>query len=365
MNHKNAIILSLNEEVTEIVDLASSLDFKVIETFIQHRQTPDVNSYLGSGKIEEITDFIEAIDKNISLVIIDGELKPSQWFNLEKKIGIDVFDRVRLILTIFEERAERKEAKLQVKLAQLQYERPLVRELIHRAKSGEHPGFMAGGEYQVDDYYEMIKRQTKKIKRQLNQIRNQRNIRINSNIDKGGAKMKFRLSMIFVLCFHLIFCASSNKKAKEALMNDPAYHFSLGLSFMSSGDYNRAIKHFNDSLLLDPKYYYALSSRGIVNLMRGNLSESEKDLKECLRINPDFAEANNYLGVVYQEMGFLDMAENQFSKALRDKNYKSRELPYYNLARLYYVKRSFKEALDYVQKSIELQRDFQKKNYML
>lgn len=171
--------------------------------------------------------------------------------------------------------------------------------------------------------------------------------------------MKFRLSMIFILCFHLVFCASSNKKAKEALMNDPAYHFGLGLSFMNSGDYNRAIKHFNDSLLLDPKYYYALSSRGIVNLMRGNLSESEKDLKECLRINPDFAEANNYLGVVYQEMGFLDMAENQFSKALRDKNYKSRELPYYNLARLYYVKRGFKEALDYVQKSIEINKDME------
>ncbi len=177
MNQNNAILIALNEEVSEIVDLAESLDYIIIETFIQHRQIPDVNSYIGSGKVEEIKDYIETSDKKINLVIIDGELKPSQWFNLEKKIGIDVFDRLRLILAIFEERADKKEAKLQVKLAQLQYERPFVRELIHRARAGEHPGFMAGGEYQVDDYYETIKKQMKKIKEQLSNIRNQREIR--------------------------------------------------------------------------------------------------------------------------------------------------------------------------------------------
>ena len=119
MNHKNAIIITLNEEVPEIEDLADSLDYIIIKTFIQNRKTPDVNSYIGSGKVEEITDFLETTDKGINLVIIAGELKPSQWFNLEKKLGIDVFDRVRLILAIFEERADKKEAKLQVKLAQL------------------------------------------------------------------------------------------------------------------------------------------------------------------------------------------------------------------------------------------------------
>jgi GTP-binding protein HflX len=204
MNHKNAIILSLNKEITEIRDLADSLDYKIIETFIQHRQLPDVNSFLGSGKIDEVLDFIKKIDKDIDLVIVDGELKPSQWFNLEKNIGVKVFDRIRLILAIFEERADKKEAKLQVKLAQLQYERPFVRELIHRARAGEHPGFMAGGEYQVDDYYEKIKKQMKKIKEQLKSIRKQREIRRRHR---------------HVVGFYLVSLAGYTNAGKSSLLN--------------------------------------------------------------------------------------------------------------------------------------------------
>jgi len=204
MNNKNAIIITLNDDFSEIIDLADSLGYKIIKTFIQHRNKPDVNSYIGKGKVEEIKDFIENIDKKIDLVIIDGELKPSQWFNLEKIIDIDVFDRVRLILSIFEERADKKEARLQVKLAQLQYERPFVRELIHRARAGEHPGFMAGGEYQVDDYYEMIKKQMKKIKDQLNNIRNQREVRRRHR---------------HVVGFYLVSLAGYTNAGKSSLLN--------------------------------------------------------------------------------------------------------------------------------------------------
>ena len=177
MNQKNSIVVSLNDDITEIIDLADSLGYKNVKTFIQRRKVPDVNNFIGPGKVEEIKEFIEEYEKNIDLIIVDGELKPSQWFTLEKKLNKDVYDRIRLILAIFEERADRKEARLQVRLAQLQYERPFVRELIHRARAGEHPGFMAGGEYQVDDYYEMIKKQMKKIRGNLDKIRNERDVR--------------------------------------------------------------------------------------------------------------------------------------------------------------------------------------------
>jgi len=109
-----------------------------------------------------------------------------------------------LILAIFEKRAEKKEAKLQVKLAQLQYERPFVRELIHRARSGEHPGFMAGGEYQVDDYYETIKKQVKKIKEELESIRNQREVR-RRHRHTGG--------------FYLVSLAGYTNAGKSSLLN--------------------------------------------------------------------------------------------------------------------------------------------------
>jgi len=204
MSDNKAIIISLNNDVSEIKELASSLDYNVFKIFIQKRENPDVKSYIGSGKVDEIKEFIKSSENIIKLAIVDGELKPSQWFILENSLNVDVFDRARLILKIFEERAERKEAKLQVKLAQLQYERPFVRELIHRARSGEHPGLMAGGEYQVDDYYEMIKKQTKKIKEQLKNIRDERELR-RRHRHKGG--------------FYLVSLAGYTNAGKSCLLN--------------------------------------------------------------------------------------------------------------------------------------------------
>ncbi|MFE3846015.1 GTPase HflX, partial [Thermoplasmatota archaeon] len=165
---RKAIIISIIDDILEIEQLANTLGYDVSKIFIQNRKKPDGNSYIGQGKLEEINNFIINSNEIFDLIVIDGRLKPSQWFNLEKKLNVNVYDRIRLILEIFKERADKKEAKLQVRLAELQYEKPFVKELIHRARSGEHPGFMAGGEYQVDDYFEMIKKQIKKIKNNLN-----------------------------------------------------------------------------------------------------------------------------------------------------------------------------------------------------
>jgi len=174
---KNAVVVSLKDDIAEIVDLAETLEYNVVKDFIQHRNKPDAYSYVGRGKLAEVKEYLEDQIEPIDLVVIDGELKPSQWFLLEKNLGVEVFDRLHLILNIFESHADRKEAKLQVRLARLHYERPFVREVIHRARSGEHPGFMAGGEYQVDDYYEMIKKQMRKIKDELEGIRKKRKLR--------------------------------------------------------------------------------------------------------------------------------------------------------------------------------------------
>jgi len=203
-NKKKAVIASLTDDVSEIEQLADSLNHCIVETFIQHRELPDVNSYFGFGKVEEIKEFIDNHYENVDLVIVDGELKPSQWFTLEKKLNVEVYDRVRLILAIFKERAERKEARLQVKLAELQYEKPFVRELIHRARSGEHPGFMAGGEYQVDDYFEMIKKQIKKIRESLEKIRDEREVHRRQRHTSG---------------FYLISLAGYTNAGKSSLMN--------------------------------------------------------------------------------------------------------------------------------------------------
>jgi GTP-binding protein HflX len=201
---KNAVLISLDDSTSEIVQLADTLGYTVLKKFIQHRENPDVNFYIGCGKVDEIKEYFEDAEESFELVIVNGELKPSQWFALEKKLETKVYDRIRLILAIFEEHAERREALLQVKLAQLQYERPYVRELIHRAKAGEHPGLMAGGEYQVDDYYEMIKRQTKKIREDLQKIRENRELQRQTRSKSG---------------FYSVSLAGYTNAGKSSLMN--------------------------------------------------------------------------------------------------------------------------------------------------
>jgi GTPase len=201
---KHAILLSLDDPIEEIIQLADTLGYIVVKTFLQHRSAPDVNFYIGGGKVDEIKDYLEDADEPIDLVIVNGELKPSQWFALEKEFKKNVYDRIRLILAIFEEHAERREALLQVKLAQLQYERPNVRELIHRTKAGEHPGLMAGGEYQVDDYYEMIKRQSKKIREELQKIRENRELHRQTRYRSG---------------FYSVSLAGYTNAGKSSLMN--------------------------------------------------------------------------------------------------------------------------------------------------
>jgi GTP-binding protein HflX len=171
-----AIVLSPEEDTREILALAASAGHAVVRTFVQKRENPDPEYYVGAGKVKEIADFVASLEKiKPNVAIFNGTLKPPQVFHLEKALGIPIFDRTRLILEIFEKRARSPEARLQVELAHLHYNLPLVKEYIHRTRTGEHPGlFFAGGAYQVDEYHEMIKRRMARIKRELETIRKER-----------------------------------------------------------------------------------------------------------------------------------------------------------------------------------------------
>jgi GTP-binding protein HflX len=180
---QKCILISLADEITELRDLAVSLGYSVSEIFIQHRSNPDSKYYIGKGKVDEIKDFIN--ENAIDLVIVNTSLKPSQQYNLENILNITVYDRLRLILEIFKIRAHSEEARLQVELAKLQYEAPLLRDWIHKARYSEKPGFMAGGEYEVAQYYEISRRRIKKIKQKLTKIEKEREIRRKQRRSQG------------------------------------------------------------------------------------------------------------------------------------------------------------------------------------
>lgn len=170
--------------------------------------------------------------------------------------------------------------------------------------------------------------------------------------------MRVKLTVIIFICLNMLLCASPQKKVENARAKDPVYQCNMGLFYLNEGNIDEAIKYLNRALSLNRRYALALNSLGLAHSMKGNFAESVKYFQECLAVNPSLTEAHNYLGTVYQEMGFVDKAEKEFRIAALDENYKSRELPYYNLARLYLLREKLQEALEYVEKSIEINTSF-------
>src|SRR5690349_8714269 len=103
----------------ELIALTETAGAQVVGEFYQKRDRPDPASYIGSGKAEEL--FAGVQDAHANLVIVDSELSPVQARNLEEAVKCRVIDRTQLILDIFAQRAQTREGKLQVSLAQLTY----------------------------------------------------------------------------------------------------------------------------------------------------------------------------------------------------------------------------------------------------
>jgi GTP-binding protein HflX len=131
---------------------------------------------IGSGKAEEIGKFVKETEE-IEEIIVDEHLSSKQIYNLEKLIGVSVKDRERLILDIFYTRATTVEAKLQIQLAEIEYEMPRVRENAKLwSNSKERAGKGGMGEYIVDVHFRDLKRQMSFIKEKLNDTKIKRNI---------------------------------------------------------------------------------------------------------------------------------------------------------------------------------------------
>ena len=157
----------------ELKELAKAAGYDVVLELEQVRK-PDSRYQIGYGKAKELAELVK--EKDIEKVIFFNELKPVQIHNLSKLLGVDVIDRITLILEIFARRAGSKEAKLQIELAMLKKQLSYLKEQLHLAKLGELPGYLGGGEYIIDSYREHVARRITKIKRELEKIRARKNI---------------------------------------------------------------------------------------------------------------------------------------------------------------------------------------------
>jgi len=172
---RGCVVASIRSDVSEITALVETLGLELLDTIVQKRDRPDPRTYVGRGKAEEVRDLVEELGAD--LLVVDDGLKPSQVHNLQARVGVDVYDRIRVILEIFTRRARSQEAKLQVELATLRHRVPLIKETINLLKKGEHPGLLGGGEVGTHQYLREIKQRMARIQRELDDVKRVRSVR--------------------------------------------------------------------------------------------------------------------------------------------------------------------------------------------
>jgi GTP-binding protein HflX len=164
------------EHLDELALLADTAGAEVVGRLVQDAGRVNPAFLIGKGKLDELVRMISEADAN--LVIFDNDLSPVQLKNLEKACGVKILDRSGLILDIFARRARTKEAKTQVELAQLKYLLPrLTRQWTHLSRQYGGIGTRGPGETQLEVDRRMIRRRIAVLDRELQQIRQQRDVR--------------------------------------------------------------------------------------------------------------------------------------------------------------------------------------------
>src|SRR6476620_3526728 len=202
------------EKLTEYLDELEFLTFtaggEVIKRFSQKLERPNPKTFLGTGKMDEISTFIR--EKNVSTVIFDDELSPSQQKNISKILDCKVLDRTNLILDIFAQRAETSYARTQVELAQCQYLLPRLSGMwthLERQKGGI--GLRGPGETEIEtdrrivrDRIALLKEKIKTIDKQMSVQRGNRGAMVRvaligyTNVGKSTLMNVISKSEVFV-----------------------------------------------------------------------------------------------------------------------------------------------------------------------
>jgi GTP-binding protein HflX len=167
--------LSADDSLDELELLAHTAGAEVVGRAVQRLDSPNPAVYIGKGKLEEIVAERQAA--NYTMVLFDDELNPSQQRNLEKALNVKVLDRTALIIDIFARRAQTKEARLQVELAQSQYLLPrLAGQWSHLERLEGRIGTRGPGETQIETDRRLVRDRVTRLRRQIDEVRKQRSM---------------------------------------------------------------------------------------------------------------------------------------------------------------------------------------------
>jgi GTP-binding protein HflX len=168
-------VLEDGEDLSELRELLRTAGVAVVGQEVQHREQVHPNTYVGPGKLEEIKELAKAADANV--IAVDDELTPRQERNMEAALGIPVVDRTATILDIFAGHAHSAEGKLQVELAQLQYNLARMRGLwTHLERLGGGIGTRGPGESQIETDRRLARDRISALKRKLVEVQGTRSV---------------------------------------------------------------------------------------------------------------------------------------------------------------------------------------------
>ena len=161
------------DDLAELRELLLTAGVDVVGQMVQHRDLPHPNTYIGPGKIEEVKEAAARADAN--LIACDDELSPRQERNLEATLGMAVVDRTTIILDIFAGHAHSAEGKLQVELAQLEYNLARMRGLwTHLERLGAGVGTRGPGETQIETDRRLARDRIAALRRKLADVKGSR-----------------------------------------------------------------------------------------------------------------------------------------------------------------------------------------------
>jgi GTP-binding protein HflX len=164
------------DELAELRELAETALVEPIGELVQHRVRPERRTYLGKGKLEELKRSYR--ESGAEVLLVDDELAPAQQRTLEDVLQARVVDRTQLILDIFAQHARSAEGKLQVELAQLEYNLPRMRGMWqHLERLGGGVGTRGPGESQLETDRRLARRRITLLRRRLKDLRKQRDVR--------------------------------------------------------------------------------------------------------------------------------------------------------------------------------------------
>ncbi len=162
-----------HSNLDELKSLAKAAGYTIVGSIEQVRKR-DPKYQIGRGKTNELAEMVKKT--GAEKIVFDNNLTPIQAYNLAKVTGLVIIDRFQLILEIFLRRASTYEAELQIQMASLRYELSKAKERVKLARMEEQPGFMGLGKYEVDVYFEAVKRQIGYVKEKLEKKQEERKL---------------------------------------------------------------------------------------------------------------------------------------------------------------------------------------------